>query len=241
MYSLELTSLDVVAIQMSTSDSDDVPLFKRATKARKKVLTGAAKLLGIAQELDILSLHQTAHQNFPGMQDDVDRRSNSGSPLPEWLSQNTSPVNTLELLSDSDEVMEVASGDDGAEEKHEVGPESAASREQAAKKHRAAPRGRGGRRVNRVLLSSENDDSGDEGSAGEEQPSARKRQKTVPATQLSQKSPSQNVAGLLKKHKVEDSAVGNGSASQQTLQKIPEGAEQVNRPRHELQICWWYM
>ncbi|CAL8468020.1 g7559 [Coccomyxa elongata] len=179
---------------MSNSDSDDEPLFKRATKARR--------------------------------QDDADRRSNSGSPLPEWLSQNTSPVKTLELLSDSDEVVEVASGDDDAEEKHEVGPRSAASGEQAAKKRRAAPRGRGGRRVNRVLLSSENDDSGDEGSAGEEQPSARKRQKTVPATQLSQKSPSQNATRLLKKHKAEDSAVGNGSASQQTLQKIAEEAEQ---------------
>ena len=172
-------------------------------------------------ELDLFNCARL-HDKIVTWMQDADRRSDSGSPLPDWLSENTSPVKTLELLSDSEEIIEVASDDDGAEEKPKTGPKSASRKEQAAKQCRAAPRGRGRRRV---LLSSENDDSNDGDSAEDEQPSARKRQKTIVATQQSQKSPSQNRAVLPMKHKV-----GNGSASQHTLLKIPEGTEQVIRP-----------
>lgn len=115
-------------------------------------------------------------------------RSKSGSPLPEWLSENNSPVKTLDLLSDSDEVVEVECSENESEEAPRPGPGSAAEASQANKRKRAAP-APGRRKVTRVLLSSENEDSGGDRTAEKSRGSARKKQKqTESATQQSQKS-----------------------------------------------------
>lgn len=160
------------------------------------------------------------------LQADAGRRSNSGSPLPDWLSENNSPVKTLELLTDSDEVLEVASSEDGIEDGPGPGPGSAVAEKQPSKKRgrEAAPQGR--RKVQRVLLSSENDSDGGEEGSGKGQQSAEKGQRRLVATQQSQMQSSQDSAGPLDRQQPQPRkpAGSNGKAA---LAKIPEEEDQV--------------
>ncbi len=158
------------------------------------------------------------------MQGDAGKRSNSGSPLPDWLSENNSPVKALELLSDSDEVLEVASSDDGAEEGAGPGPGSAAEQKEAPRKRGRAAAPQAKRNLNRVLLSSEDNDSDDGEGSGKGQQPVRKRQKTMVATQQSQRLSSQDSAGPSQKAPSRKAAGSGGKAA---LRRIQEEDEQV--------------
>ena len=105
------------------------------------------------------------------LQMDKPPRSRSASPLPDWLSQNSSPAKALEILDDSDDAEGLEEPVEEEKDSKEVPVPSIAEDTEMAENGGKA---NGAKRGRTVL-----DDSSDSGGHAAHQPSARKRPKTA--------------------------------------------------------------
>ena len=87
---------------MSSDESDGPLLLQRVALNNEKVGTSSTSRYIYPS----LHVKQSSTANTPVCPTQA-VRTDSDSPLPDWLSQHTSPVKTLEMLSDSDDAVEL--------------------------------------------------------------------------------------------------------------------------------------